>query len=108
MEKYSVEVTLQASEQMREIVLYVAKELKNKDAALGLLDAFENSILSLEEFPERVALTQEEPWRSEGVHLLIVENYNVYFWIDGKTVRVTAVVYQKREQRKQLELMRKR
>ena len=108
MEKYSVEVTLQASEQMREIVLYVAKELKNKDAALGLLDAFENAILSLEEFPERVALTQEEPWRSEGVHLLIVENYNVYFWIDGKTVRVTAVVYQKREQRKQLELMRKR
>ena len=108
MEKYSVEVTLQASEQMWEIVLYVAKELKNKDAALGLLDAFENAILSLEEFPERVALTQEEPWRSEGVHLLIVENYNVYFWIDGKTVRVTAVVYQKREQRKQLELMRKR
>lgn len=108
MEKYSVEVTLQASEQMREIVLYVAKELKNKDAALGLLDAFENAILSLEEFPERVALTQEEPWRSEGVHLLIVENYNVYFWIDDKTVRVTAVVYQKREQRKQLELMRKR
>ena len=108
MEKYSVEVTLQASEQMREIVLYVAKELKNKDAALGLLDAFENAILSLEEFPERVALTQEEPWRSEGVHLLIVENYNVYFWIEDKTVRVTAVVYQKREQRKQLELMRKR
>ena len=108
MEKYSVEVTLQASEQMREIVLYVAKELKNKDAELGLLDAFENAILSLEEFPERVALTQEEPWRSEGVHLLIVENYNVYFWIDDKTVRVTAVVYQKREQRKQLELMRKR
>ena len=108
MEKYSVEVTLQASEQMREIVLYVAKELKNRDAALGLLDAFENAILSLEEFPERVALTQEEPWRSEGVHLLIVENYNVYFWIDDKTVRVTAVVYQKREQRKQLELMRKR
>lgn len=108
MEKYSVEVTLQASEQIREIVLYVAKELKNKDAALGLLDAFENAILSLEEFPERVALTQEEPWRSEGVHLLIVENYNVYFWIDDKTVRVTAVVYQKREQRKQLELMRKR
>ena len=108
MGKYSVEVTLQASEQMREIVLYVAKELKNKDAALGLLDAFENAILSLEEFPERVALTQEEPWRSEGVHLLIVENYNVYFWIEDKTVRVTAVVYQKREQQKQLELMRKR
>ena len=105
MGKYSVEVTLQASEQMREIAVYVVKELMNRDAALGLLDAFENAILSLEEFPERVALTPEEPWRSEGVHQLVVENFNIYFWIDDKTVRVTAVVYQKRDQRRQLEQM---
>ena len=32
MEKYSVEVTLQAQEQMREIALYVAKELMNREA----------------------------------------------------------------------------
>lgn len=108
MGKYSVEVTLQASEQMREIAVYVAKELMNRDAALGLLDAFENALLSLEEFPERVALTPEEPWRSEGVHQLVVENFNIYFWIDDKTVRVTAVVYQKRDQRRQLEQMGRR
>ena len=105
MGRYSVEVTLQANEQMREIAMYVAKELMNRDAALGLLDAFENAILSLEEFPERVALTPEEPWRSEGIHQLVVENFNIYFWIDDKTVRVTAVVYQKRDQRRQLEQM---
>lgn len=108
MGKYSVEVTPQASEQMREIVLYVAKELKNRDAALGLLDAFENAILSLEEFPERVALTPEEPWRSEGIHQLVVENFYIYFLIDDKTVCVTAAVYQKREQRRQLEQMGRR
>ena len=107
MGKYSVEVTLQASEQMREIAVYVAKELKNRDAALGLLDTFENAILSLDEFPERVALTPEEPWRSEGVHQLVVENFYIYFWIDDEIVRVTAVVYQKRDQRRQLEQMRR-
>ena len=79
MGRYSVEVTLQAQEQMREIILYVAKELMNRDAALGLLDAFETAILSLEEFPERVALVDEEPWKSEKLHQLIVENYFVYF-----------------------------
>jgi len=108
MEKYSVEVTLQAQEQMRDIALYVAKELMNRDAALGLLDAFEEAILSLEEFPERVALTSEEPWHSEKIHQLIVENYYVYFWIDGNVVRVTAVVYQRRDQRRQLENMDRR
>ena len=79
MQKYSVEVTLQAQEQMRDIALYVAKELMNRDAALGLLDAFEEAILSLEEFPERVALTSEEPWHSEKIHQLIVENYYLDF-----------------------------
>lgn len=108
MKKYSVEVTLQAQEQMRDIAVYVAKELMNRDAALGLLDSFEEAILSLEEFPERVALTPEEPWRSEGVHQLVVENFNIYFWIDDKTVRVTAVVYQKRDQRRQLEKMERK
>ena len=105
MGKYSVEVTSQASEQMREIAVYVAKELMNRDAALRLLDSFEEAILSLEEFPERVALTPEEPWRSEGVHQLVVENFNIYFWIGEEIVRVTAVVYQKRDQRRQLENM---
>lgn len=105
MGRYAVEVTLQAQEQMREIALYVAKELMNREAALGLLDAFEEAILSLEEFPERVALTSEEPWRSEEIHQLIVENYYIYFWIDKKVVRVIAVVYQGRDQRRQLENM---
>ena len=43
MKKYSVEVTLQAQEQMRDIAVYVAKELMNRDAALGLLDSFEEA-----------------------------------------------------------------
>lgn len=108
MEKYSVEVTRQAQEQMREIVLYVAKELMNREAALGLLEAFEEAILSLEEFPERVALTSEEPWHNKKIHQLIVENYYVYFLIDENVVRVTAVVYQGRDQRRQLENMDRR
>lgn len=107
MGNYSVEVTLQAQEQIREIALYVANELMNRTAALRLLEAFEEAIISLEEFPERVTLTNEEPWRSEGIHQLVVENFYVYFWIEKKVqkVHVTAVVYQKRDQRRQLENM---
>ena len=53
-------------------------------------------------------LTSEEPWHSEKIHQLIVENYFVYFWIDGSVVRVTAVVYQGRDQHRQLENMDRR
>ncbi len=28
--------------------------------------------------PERIKLTEEEPWRSQGIHRMRVKNYYVY------------------------------
>lgn len=104
MGSYSVEVTKQAKEQMHDISLYIARELKNREAALDLLDSFENAMASLSENPERIVLVKEEPWRSNGVRQMIVENYFLYFWIDEAMMKVyvTMVVYQRREQKNQL------
>lgn len=58
------------------------------------------SILSLAEFPHRVMLTPEEPWKSRGIHRMPVNGYLVYFWIDEQnhTVQILAVVYGRRDQ----------
>ncbi len=61
-ETYAVKITAQAEEQMQEITRYIASELKAPDAALHLVDALEDAIFSLSDFPQRVALTEEEPW----------------------------------------------
>ena len=101
MEKlYTVKTTLQAEEQILEIIHYIAHELKAPDAALHLLDALEASFVSLAQFPQRVALVEEEPWRNNGIHRLPVKNFLVYFWIDedNMNVQVTAVIYDKRDQ----------
>lgn len=57
--------------------------------------------------PERIKLTEEEPWRSEGIHRMRVRNYYVYFWIDDENdrVQVTSVIYVARDQAAQLILM---
>ncbi len=57
--------------------------------------------------PDRIKLTEEEPWRSEGVHRMRVKNYYMYFWIDEENskVQVTAVIYVAIDQAAQLELM---
>ena len=105
--KYSVKVTLQAQRQIQQIIQYIASEFKNPDAALHLLDAMENATSSLSQLPQRIALTQEEPWREYGVRKMPVNNFYIYFWIDednGK-VQVTAVIYGKRDQKKQLSQM---
>ncbi|WP_353948442.1 type II toxin-antitoxin system RelE/ParE family toxin [Sporolactobacillus sp. Y61] len=63
-ETYAVKITTQAEEQMQEITHYIASKLKAPNAALNLLDALEDVISSFSEFPQRIALTEEEPWHS--------------------------------------------
>lgn len=106
-ETYAVKITTQAEEQMQEITYYIASKLKAPDAALNLLDALEDAISSLSEFPQRIALTEEEPWHSYGIRKMPVKNFLVYFWIDEDhlKVQVTAVVYGKRDQVHQLSQM---
>ncbi|MEL1133855.1 type II toxin-antitoxin system RelE/ParE family toxin [Desulfitobacterium sp. THU1] len=104
---YTVKITTQAEEQLQEIVKYIAFELKAPKAAIRLLNEMEDSISSLSQFPQRVALTEEEPWRTCGVRKMSVKNFFVYFWIDEENskVQVTAAIFSKRDQLKQLSQM---
>lgn len=67
-EKYAVKLTSQAQEQLAEITRYIANTLQAPAAALKMLDTLEEKIASLDQFPERIPLTAEEPWRSRGIH----------------------------------------
>ncbi|HCC01304.1 MAG TPA: type II toxin-antitoxin system RelE/ParE family toxin [Ruminococcaceae bacterium] len=104
---YIVKITAQAQEQIGEIARYIAYNLQAPDTALRMLDTLEKEIASLSRFPNRIALTEEEPWHSYGIHKIPVKNYLIYFWIDETMhkVQVTAVVYGRRYQMQQLSQM---
>lgn len=104
---YNVKITSQAEIQIQEIIHYITHELKAPEAALHLIDTLEDSFASLTRFPQRVALIEEEPWRTKGIHRLPVKNFLVYFWIDddNMNVQITAVIYGKRDQLRQLSQM---
>lgn len=101
---YVVNITKYAEEQLREIVHYIANELKAPDSALHMLELLENEINTLSQFPQRIVLVDEEPWHSEGIHKMVIKNFIAYFWIDESKmiVHVTGIVYAKRDQIKQL------
>ena len=105
--KYEIKVTRQALEQMREIAHYISYDLMAPEAADNLLDDLKASILKLSVLPRKYPLIEEEPWRSEGVRKIVVKNFLVYYWIDEEynKVQVTAVIYSKRDQIKQLKNM---
>ena len=102
--EYEVKVTMQALEQMGAIVHYISYDLMAPDAAENLLNDLKAAIMKLSVLPKRHSLIDEEPWRSEGVRKIVVKNFLVYYWVDEESnkVQVTAVIYNKRDQIKQL------
>lgn len=107
MKTYTVRITRQAREHLRGIKKHIAEELLAPEAAKNTIAAIKQEIKSLDKMPERIKLTEEEPWRSEGIHRMRVKNNYVYFWIDEENskVQVTSVIYVARDQAGQLVLM---
>lgn len=103
-EKYTIKITTQAQEQLRENIDYISYTLQAPATAMKMLDTLEKEIASLDRLPNRVPLTEEEPWRSQGIHKLPVKNYLVYFWVDekAKKVQVISIIYGRRDQRHRL------
>ncbi len=97
---YTVNITPRAEEAVREIARYIAYELLAPTTAIRLVQRIREEILTLDRMPERINLTPEEPWHSQGVRRMLVKNYYVYFWVneDRDTVEVTDVIYARSDQ----------
>jgi len=96
---------LKTKQDVRSIIVYIARELCAPQAALSLNDAIEKHINALSEMPSRVKIFAKEPWKKAGVRRSRVKNFYVYFVIDEgeNCVNILAVIYIGRDQEKQLE-----
>lgn len=103
-EKYHITLTAYALNQLEEIKQYIVYELAAPEAAKKLLKLMYKTIMSLDTMPSRNPMVDEEPWKSAGIRKIFVKNYILYYWIDEakKEVVITATVYGKRDQNKQL------
>ena len=102
--EYTIRITRQATDHLREIHRYIEKELLAPQAARNTIAVIKAEILSLREMPSRIHLTPEEPWHSYGVRRMRAKNFYVYFWIDeeNRKVQIIGVIYIRRDQTKQL------
>ena len=97
---YKVKLTDHAVAQLKEAVIYISKVLQASTVAKHWAARVKKELASLSTMPARYPLTEEEPWHTEGVHKMSVENFLVYYWIDEekKIVWITAIVYARRDQ----------
>lgn len=97
---YKVKLTDHAVAQLQEAVIYISKVLQASTVAKRWAARIKKELASLSTMPARYPLTEEEPWHTEGIHKMSVENFLVYYWIDEakKIVWITAIVYARRDQ----------
>ena len=76
---YKVTLTPEAKHDLREIYRYIAVVLQSEQNANGQLDRSEESILKLDEMPERFWVVDPEPWRSHNLQVMPVDNCLMFY-----------------------------
>lgn len=101
---YEVRLTDNATDQIQETIAYISKILLEPQTAHRWSDRLKEEIGKLDLMPNRIPLTDEEPWHSAGIHKMVIGNFLVYFWVDeeNRVVWITAVIYGRRDQTEQL------
>lgn len=96
---YEVKLTTQAIGQIKETVRYISKILLEPEIARKWTDTLQLAISKLDSMPSRFPLTEEEPWRTKGIHKMPVQNFLIYYLIDEDRhiVWISAVIYERRE-----------
>lgn len=88
---FTIEISDQADNDLRNIYEYIAFELQSPENASGQLDRLEESILGLDQMPERFREYEKEPWHSRGLRIMPVDNYCVLYIPDKEKAVVTII-----------------
>lgn len=97
---YSAEARLD----LKNIYQYIAHKLLMPEVAARQTERIMKAVRSLEQMPMRHRLYEEEPWYSQGLRVLPVDNYLVFYLPDkdNATVNIIRIMYGGRDIEKQL------
>ena len=93
---WRIEVADAAHEDLRNIYAYIAFELHSPENARSVLRRILAQIATLDEMPERFRPYPREPLSSQGVRVMDVGNFCVYYLPKDGVVSVGRVLYCKR------------
>ena len=86
MKHYTVEITNEALADMEQLYNHIAYVLQAPENAMDQYNRIADAILTLDTM-------ESEPERSKEMRRLLVDNYSVFFVIQGDKVIVTDVLY---------------
>ena len=87
------EITNEALADMEQLYNHIAYVLQAPENAMDQYNRIADAILTLDTMAERIRIMESEPERSKEMRRLLVDNYSVFFVIQGDKVIVTDVLY---------------
>ena len=93
MKQYTVEITNEALADMEQLYNHIAYILQAPENAMNQYNRIADAILTLDTMAERIRIMESEPERSKEMRRLLVDNYSVFFVIQGDKVIVIDVLY---------------
>ena len=93
MKQYTVEITNEALADMEHLYNHIAYILQVPENAMNQYNRIADAILTLDTMAERIRIMESEPERSKEMRRLLVDNYSVFFVIQGDKVIVIDVLY---------------
>lgn len=94
---WQIEVSDAAHEDLRDIYAYIAYELRAPENARNVLRRILAQIATLDEMPERFRSYPREPLSSQGVRVMDVGNFCVYYLSKDGVVSVGRILYCRRD-----------
>ena len=95
MGQYKVTIFPTAQNDLREIVDYL--NTLSCDIAIRYYDLFIEKVASLTTMPERCPLARDTQLRLRGYRMLLIENYIVFYVINGTTIEIRRILYARRQ-----------
>ncbi len=94
---YTVRLTSDANNDINQIIVFIHLESKYSDAAISYLDLLEESIISLERFPERGSNPRYKILSNQGYKFLAIKSHLIFYKVDqeNKIVTIYRVLHNK-------------
>ena len=101
---YDVVYSAESRQDLRNIYEYIAYELLVPEIAASQVDRIMKAARSLEQMPMRYPCYEEEPWHSQGLRFLPLDNYVIFYLPDETTsvVNIIRIMYGGRDVKRQL------
>jgi len=99
MNRYNIEITEPAENDLFEIGCYISKELLEPNIAKKVVGKIGNAIFSLEDMPSRNALVADERLALQGIRKIMIDNYIMFYVIneEHKIVTILRILYSRRD-----------